>query len=126
MRLVGLALRRGRGLSETDVVQARRVAVVSDTIAARYFPDRDPLGQTITLLRLHTLPQPVADPVFEIVGVYRDVGNRGPRSRPHPEMLVPSSVPADGRLIAARTAPGVASGWMPCGGRSGRSTPAWG
>jgi putative ABC transport system permease protein len=110
IRLVGLSLRRGRGLSEADVVQARRVAVVSETLATRFFPGRDPVGQTITLPRLRTLPEPVVDPAFEIVGVYGDVSNAGPRNRPAPEMLVPSSVAADGRLIVARTAPGALVG----------------
>lgn len=108
MRLVGLSLRRGRVLSEADVIQARRVTVVSETLAAKYFPGRDPLGETITLLRLRNLPEPVTDPVFEVVGVYRDVSNAGPRNAPDPELLVPSSTIPGSRFIVARTAPGVA------------------
>jgi putative ABC transport system permease protein len=102
MRLMGLRLERGRGLSEADVVQVRRVAVVNQTFARRYFPGRDPLGERFTAVRMRNLPEPVADPVFEIVGVMRDVANSGIRSAPAPEALVPSTTAAGGRLIVAR------------------------
>ncbi|HVR71370.1 MAG TPA: FtsX-like permease family protein, partial [Vicinamibacteria bacterium] len=105
MPLLGLRLQRGRGLSEADVVQVRRVAVVNQTFARRYFPGRDPIGERFTVVRMRTLPEPVADPVFEIVGVMRDVANTGVRSAPAPEALVPSTTAAGGRLIVARVGP---------------------
>jgi predicted permease len=109
MRLVGLRLERGRDLSEADVVQARKVAVVNQAFVNRYFPGRDPLGETVALARLRTLPDPVPDPVFEIVGVMRDVSNSGLRNAVGPELLTPSTVTAPsrtGRLLLVRTAAG--------------------
>jgi predicted permease len=109
LRVIGLRLQRGRGLSEEDVVQARRVAVVNQALAAKYFPGRDPLGGRLTLSWLRTLPEPVTDPVFEIVGVVSDVSNAGVRDAPAPEVLVPTTTAAPsrtGRVIVARIAPG--------------------
>jgi putative ABC transport system permease protein len=104
--LVGVRTTRGRGLSEADVVQGRKVAVANEALASKYFGGRDAVGARVTLLRLRTMEPPVPDPVFEIVGVFPDVRNTGLRDAPMPELLVPSSVPAGGRLIAARIAPG--------------------
>lgn len=107
MSLIGLRLQRGRALSEEDVVQGRRLAVVNQALAAKYFPGRDALGGRITLSRFRTLPQPVADPVFEIVGVMADVRNAGVRDAPAPELLVPTTIALPsrtGRVILARIA----------------------
>jgi putative ABC transport system permease protein len=107
MDVIGLRVTRGRWLSEADVLQARKVAVVNQALVQRYFPDRDPLGARITLLRLRTMEPPVADAVFEIVGVIADVSNSGPRNAPAPELHAPSSTAPGGRLIAARVAAGL-------------------
>jgi putative ABC transport system permease protein len=66
---IGQRLLSGRTLSESDVVNARRVAVVNQTLALRYFGNEDPLGRAISLPSLAGDPDPVTNPVFEIVGV---------------------------------------------------------
>jgi putative ABC transport system permease protein len=86
---VGLALVRGRYLSAMDVEQSRHVAVVNETLVQRYFGSADPIAQTVRLARLATLPVPVVDPTFEIVGVVRDIANQGPRDVPAPQVFVP-------------------------------------
>ena len=48
----------------------------------KYFAGSEPLGATIRLPRLATLPVPVVDPTFEVVGVIRDFANDGPRDLP--------------------------------------------
>jgi putative ABC transport system permease protein len=55
----------------------------------KYFGSEEPLGRTVRLARLTTLPVPTADPTFEIVGVVRDTANEGPRERPAPQVFVP-------------------------------------
>lgn len=86
---IGLALQRGRLLSSGDVESAHRVVVVNEALVKKYFAGSEPLGATIRLARLATLPVPVADPAFEIVGVIRDIANAGPRDLPVPQVWVP-------------------------------------
>jgi predicted permease len=104
VQVIGQRLVGGRGLSETDVEQARRVAVVNQSLVARHFSDRDPIGRYITLSGLRRIREPVPDPTFEIVGVVRDVRNSGVRDAPIPEVLVPSTTSeGPSRGILART-----------------------
>jgi putative ABC transport system permease protein len=90
---LGLRLVRGRVLSESEVNDARKVAVVNQALVNRYFPREDPLGQRIKFNLLQTLPNgAVDDPVFEIVGVISDAKNRGIQEAPMPEVFVPYTV----------------------------------
>jgi putative ABC transport system permease protein len=86
---VGLSLIKGRVFSGLDVEQSHHVALVNETLAKTYFGSDEPLGRTIRLARLATLPVPVADPTFEIIGVVRDFANQGPRERPAPQVFLP-------------------------------------
>jgi putative ABC transport system permease protein len=102
---LGLRVTAGRALTLTDVQQSRRVAVVNETLARRYFPSGNPTGQSVRLARLATLPAPVADPTFEIVGVVPDVANQGVREPAVPAVYVPYSVvPSTSLLLVVRTA----------------------
>src|SRR5262249_15202087 len=68
-----LALRfgfkQGRPLSEADVNDARKVAVVNEAFVRAYLPNDDPLGQRLRLTNLETAAEPVSNAWFEIVGV---------------------------------------------------------
>src|SRR5439155_21114996 len=67
---LGLRLMRGRFLTEVEVNDARKVAVVNQTLVNRYFGPEDAIGRRIKLKTLETLPSSrVENPVFEIVGV---------------------------------------------------------
>jgi putative ABC transport system permease protein len=44
---IGIRLRRGRIFDEGDTVNAPHAAVISQSLAARYWPNEDPLGHTI-------------------------------------------------------------------------------
>jgi putative ABC transport system permease protein len=64
-RTMGVAIRQGRDLSESDVRGATPVAVVNEAFARRWFASQDPLGQRIRMFE---------DGVeLEIVGVAADV-----------------------------------------------------
>ena len=90
---LGLRVLRGRTLSEVEVNEARKVAVVNQTLVTTYFGQDDPLGQRIKLNMLETFPDgPVENPVFEIVGVIADAKNQGIQEPPMPEALVPYTV----------------------------------
>lgn len=86
---VGLTLLKGRLLSTADVDNAHRVAIINEALAKKYFRSAEALGATIRLPRLATLPVPVVDPTFEIVGIVRDFANAGPRDPPAPQVWLP-------------------------------------
>jgi putative ABC transport system permease protein len=63
---LGVPLVRGRLLDARDAAGAPPAAVISESLARREFPDRDPIGQ-----RLHV--GPTNRPWFTVVGVVGDV-----------------------------------------------------
>jgi putative ABC transport system permease protein len=87
---LGIRLLRGRALSEVEVNDARKVAVVNQTLVRRYFGPEDPIGRQIKLKELEAdMDSPTANPAFEIVGVVADVKNQGIQEPPRPEVFVP-------------------------------------
>ncbi len=44
---VGMALVAGRDFEATDVAESAPVVIINESMAERYFPDRDPLGQQV-------------------------------------------------------------------------------
>ena len=89
---MGLPLAKGRQFSEGEVEQARHVALINEAFVRAYFGGEDPIGRSVRLPRLATLPVPVTDPTFEIVGIVRDTANQGPSERPAPQVMVPFSL----------------------------------
>ncbi|MGH9315386.1 MAG: ABC transporter permease [Vicinamibacterales bacterium] len=107
---LGLRLIRGRTLSKEDVTDARRVAVVNQTLVNRFFGPEDPVGQRIKFALLETLPDGTAveNPVFEIVGVISDARNQGIKEPPMPEAFIPYTITGAferGILVRTATAP---------------------
>lgn len=78
-RAMGIPLLRGRTVSESDTLEAPRVAILSEAMAKRLFGDDDPIGKRIHPSRLN--PGQVAEPDrwtnvsnwTEIIGVASDV-----------------------------------------------------
>lgn len=64
-RALGIEIRAGREFTDADREGAPLVAVISETMARRYWAGRDPLGRRITS---RSFPAPI-----EVVGVVRDV-----------------------------------------------------
>ncbi len=89
---LGLRLLRGRPLSEVEVNDARKVAVVNQTLVQKFFGQEDPIGQRIKLTFLETMPDPIKDPFFEIIGVVADAKNQGIQDPPLPEAFVPYTI----------------------------------
>lgn len=75
---LGIQLRKGRGLSETDVKNSPPVAVINETMAKRYFKDDDPIGKRILVQEIaFAKPEMGADIPWEVVGVIIDEKVRG-------------------------------------------------
>lgn len=78
---LGITLIKGRDLSEADVAPgAPPVAVINEKMAARYWPNEDPIGRRITL----GLPRP-DNPWITIVGIAKDVPHRAIDSQAEPD-----------------------------------------
>ena len=60
-----LPLARGRGFTEQDTDASRLVAIVNETMAARFWPGQDPIGRHFRTAKLD-------GPVWEVVGVARN------------------------------------------------------
>ena len=65
---LGIPILRGRGFEARDRRGAPRVVVVNETFARRYWPEQDPIGQSVWLGCDVKKPRTVA----EVVGVARD------------------------------------------------------
>jgi predicted permease len=97
---VGARLLKGRFLTEADAAGKRKVAVVNQTLAAKFFPGQDPIGKRIKLTGLEQAPEPLTDPWFEIVGVSTDIKNHGVRQDVVPEAYAPYTLSSFGGFIA--------------------------
>ncbi|HEY6306221.1 MAG TPA: ABC transporter permease [Candidatus Angelobacter sp.] len=64
-KVLRIPILRGRGILESDSASAMHVAVISQAMAERYWPGRDPLGQQFTQLQHPDRP-------FQVVGVFKD------------------------------------------------------
>src|SRR5690349_2267889 len=104
-RTLGIRLLRGRLLTETDIDSARKVIVVNQALASRFFGDADPIGRSIKFNAFDKAPDSPRDAYFEVVGVVADVRNNGLQSPPQPEAFLPFTISgALGRGILVRTA----------------------
>jgi predicted permease len=86
-RLMGIALQRGRDLSERDLPDSPGVVVVNEAARRRYWPDEDPVGAfVLTEARQfgplgRVLPESLE---LEVVGVVADVKNASLSSQVEP------------------------------------------
>lgn len=87
--VMGVPIRQGRGFLASDVGGAARVAVVSESVAHRFWPGRSPIGERFSMSD-HPTP---ADWVT-IVGVAADVAQDGP-SAPRAEAIYQSIAQMD-------------------------------
>jgi predicted permease len=99
---LGIAIERGRPFMDEDNETAPGVAIVNQTLARQYWPDRDPIGQRI---RTSSSPGSPPQPWLSIVGIARDVRHTGLSTVPEPELYEPYFQNADqGATLVVRTA----------------------
>ena len=101
-RALRIEFKEGRGFSEAEVNDARKVAVVNETFVHKYLANENPIGQRVQLVSVDGIP----DPSFEIIGVVRDVTNSGLQALIEPEVWVPYTIAASRRtrVLIVRTA----------------------
>jgi putative ABC transport system permease protein len=81
LKTLGIPLIKGRDLTPEDMQPGvPPVAVINEKMAARYWPNQDPIGRRITL----GLPRP-DNPWITIVGIAKDVPHRAVDSQPEPD-----------------------------------------
>ncbi|MFI5184688.1 MAG: ABC transporter permease [Vicinamibacteria bacterium] len=104
-RTFGIEVERGRPFTEQDSAGAVPVAIVNDAFVKKYFPDVDPLTQRIVVEQLIPGVTKLGPAVeWQIVGVYRNVKNGGPKGDGFPEIDVPFwQSPWPGTVMAVRT-----------------------
>jgi putative ABC transport system permease protein len=86
----GIRISRGRTFTEADTAGGLPVAVVNSTFVKRYFPNVDPLTQQISVEQLIPGVTNLGPPInWQIVGVYDNVRNGGPKGEGFPEIDVP-------------------------------------
>jgi len=85
---MGIPLRRGRDVAESDTIKAPFAAVVSESFVRRYWPDRDPLGRHFKM----------AFDDRTVVGVVGDIRVRGLERISEPQVYLPYRQVQDGWL----------------------------
>ncbi|HYP26607.1 MAG TPA: ABC transporter permease [Blastocatellia bacterium] len=83
-RTLGVPLLRGRAFTEQDRAGARRVSIISETAASRFFPGEDPIGKRIKLA-VGWQPE---DDMAEIVGIVGDVKYGKVEEEPKPDVYL--------------------------------------
>jgi putative ABC transport system permease protein len=74
-----IPLVQGRDIDDRDDERTRRVVVINETMARRYWPRGDAVGRRVK----------VADDWLEVVGIAKDVKNRSLSEAPAPFLYVP-------------------------------------
>ena len=104
-KTLGIPLARGRLFTEADGAGAPRVAIINETLARRYFPGADPIGQRVRMLTHQS--------TFEIIGMVGDVRPFRTDEPPDAEIYWPfAQDPHRALVLIARTA-GPPAGVMP-------------
>ena len=102
----GISIVQGRGIGLTDTASSLKVAVVSQTIARRYFPKGDAIGRQLTI-GIDSVKGP-----WQIVGIAADTKSGDPRNTDPVKMtyipltqietfLPAAAVTAEGKAVAA-------------------------
>jgi len=86
----GIRIDRGRAFSDRDVAGGAPVAVVNEAFVRHYLANADPLAQQVSVRQLDPAAMKWGPQVArQIVGVFHDVRNQGPRQADVPEIDVP-------------------------------------
>jgi predicted permease len=86
--VMGIQLLRGRMFQLSEGTSAPRVILINEVAARRFFADRDPVGQVVTLRGPTT-----------IIGVVRGIHFMGPEAAMRPAMYMPADQDAQSFLL---------------------------
>jgi putative ABC transport system permease protein len=105
LKAMGTHLVIGREFTERDQGNATPVALISETVARRYWPHSNPLGKTITVLaRVYSGERSGSSQPLEIIGVVKDIRNSD-LWKPEATIYVPfEQKPVSSVFLVVRTA----------------------
>ncbi|MFZ0860970.1 MAG: ABC transporter permease [Candidatus Sulfotelmatobacter sp.] len=104
-RVMRIPLLRGRFFSEQDLPSNPNVAIISETLARRYFPNQDPIGRQMRF----GFP-PNSNVPREIIGVVGDLRDVALSRKPGPMMYVPfAQAPLYGGEVVVRSSSSASS-----------------
>jgi len=89
-RTLSIPLLRGRAFAETDVQGSLPVLIINETLARRFWPDRDPVGEQVAL---NTQKR-------QIVGVVKDIREMGLNQPVAPTVYMPTPQLPDAMMAA--------------------------
>lgn len=78
-RVVDRTIARGQGFVVSDLVGARRIAIIGSEVAAKLYGDVDPIGRSLT----------IAGTRYRVVGVLERVGSSAFGPSPDEDVLIP-------------------------------------
>jgi putative ABC transport system permease protein len=87
-KTMGMPLLRGRDFDATDVRGGRRVMIISQAMAERYFPGEDPIGKRVDW-GIRTGEDEAKSEWREVIGIVGDVRKRGQSREIPDESYVP-------------------------------------
>jgi putative ABC transport system permease protein len=95
---------RGRDFTDRDVTGAPGVVVINESMAKKYWPKEDPVGQQIIIGK--GVGPEFDEPARQIIGISGDIHNGGLGRDPFPTMIVPQAQVPDGMTaLNARIGP---------------------
>jgi hypothetical protein len=77
VQTLGLRLMKGRSISRVDVDDRRRVAVINELLARRFFRGEDPIGRSLKFDLFDRVADAPHDAYFEVIGIVADAKNQG-------------------------------------------------
>lgn len=94
---MGIPLLEGRGFTDRDTAEAPRVAIVNDTLAARFWPQANPIGKRLVIPEIDEEP-------WQVVGVAATGKYLAPFETPLPHFFLPQAQnPTDHRVLQIRS-----------------------
>ena len=95
---------RGRDFTDRDVAGAPGVVLINESMAKKYWPKEDPVGQQIIIGK--GVGPEFEEPPRQIIGIVGDIHNGGLNRDPFPQMIVPQAQVTDGMTaLNARMGP---------------------
>ena len=95
---------RGRDFTDSDVAGAPGVVLINESMAKKYWPKEDPLGQQIIIGK--GVGPEFEEPPRQIIGIVGDIHYGGLNRDPDPQMTVPQAQVTDGvTALNARIGP---------------------
>jgi putative ABC transport system permease protein len=104
LNLFKIPILRGRNFTDGDVAGAPGVVLINESMAKKYWPKEEPVGQQI-IIGQGVGPE-YEEPPRQIIGIVGDTHNNGLGQEPLPLMIVPQAQVTDGMTaLTARMRP---------------------